>query len=329
MGVLVWLLGNARAVPVNYPHVEVNYTRLNWYNGSAFAYADYQDLVTEAMNEVGGMGFATDYAGTDVGILAGLPDPNTLRGEITRLGNLAGNQEFYTGLTSNFVFQQAKVLEILKRQLPLPEGTDESVYTVFDLLDDVVDEQALSSARSPILFELIESVIEPLEETLDVFDGMPYLTRMYTTLSPEEMMLDPCFVFNPDLPDQPLAREATLRSSCVGSTTVYDLILGAGTGRDGEQVLRVNQPEGVFFNPPDVAQSAVLRSVRVGTSGPGDVDVENDFDLLVIGTAPSGSGEAGEQGSRGAFCAFGLAGWLPLTAGTMFCLRRPRRPRNY
>lgn len=63
MGVIVWLLGESRAVPLNYLHVIPNYTRLNWYAGTTNAYATYQTLITAAMDEAGGQGFATDYAG--------------------------------------------------------------------------------------------------------------------------------------------------------------------------------------------------------------------------------------------------------------------------
>ncbi|MCH7814570.1 MAG: DUF2330 domain-containing protein [Planctomycetes bacterium] len=239
MGIIVWMLGEARAVPLNYPHVEVNYTRLNWFNGSAFAYADYQDLVTEAMNEVGGLGFATDYAGDDLDVLAQLPDPDALREEVALLDGLAESLDFYAALISSFVLPQARTEEILRRQLPLPEGADEVIYSAPSLLVGAFDEQTLSDARTAILTELVEANVVPLEATLAVFEGTPYLTRLYTTLSPEEMTLDPTFSFNPDLTGQPLVREATLRLSCRSGRTHQELILGPGTGRDGDLVVRV------------------------------------------------------------------------------------------
>ena len=56
--------------------------------------------------------------------------------------------------------------------------------------------------------------ITPLAETLTVFAGDPYLTRFFTTLSADEMTLDPEFSFNPDLGDQQLERNATLKIDC-------------------------------------------------------------------------------------------------------------------
>ena len=59
MGVLVWLLGDHRAVPNNYLHVQINEARIDWFNGGF----NYNDIVTEAADEAGGQAFVTDYAG--------------------------------------------------------------------------------------------------------------------------------------------------------------------------------------------------------------------------------------------------------------------------
>ena len=44
----------------------------------------------------------------------------------------------------------------------------------------------------------------------------PYLTRLYTALSPKDMTLDPVFSSNSDLPDVPLVHSATLTTPCSG-----------------------------------------------------------------------------------------------------------------
>ena len=59
MGIMVWVLGETRAVPANYAHLELNEARLNWFSPSA----NYNDLVTLAANEAGGQGFVTEFAG--------------------------------------------------------------------------------------------------------------------------------------------------------------------------------------------------------------------------------------------------------------------------
>ncbi len=152
MGIAVWIVAGTRAITLNYPHVEVDYAQLNWYQGNDSAYASYQRLVTRAMNEAGGQGFVTDYAG--------------------EFGDLVN-------------------------QLPMTQNED--------------------------------------EVGRELFSGNPYVTRLYTTLSPNEMTLDPVFSYNEDLGDQPLLREATLHVFCVG-TEHWLLRLGAGTGRAFEEV---------------------------------------------------------------------------------------------
>lgn len=324
MGVLVWILGHARAVPINYPHVEVNYTKLNWYRGSFAAYADYQNLVTAAMNETGkGQGFVTDYAGTDLDVSSQLPDPDLLRFELSRLGNLSDVGQFYLDLLNNAFFAQDKVLAILRRELPLPPGQDEVVYFIPSLLAEAVSVQFMSGARTRILLALIDSVILPLENSRTLFDGMPYMTRLFTTLSPEEMTVDPVFDFNPDLPDQPLQRRATLRYTCQNPDHQWELVLGQGTGRDGEMVICGNgDPLGFGAPLPEVGQSAIGRSLRMTTTGPGEMITDYEFDVVHIDfprtLPPVSSGSSSRSG--GALCGTGLA-LLPLLL-VLPCLRK-------
>jgi hypothetical protein len=47
-----------------------------------------------------------------------------------------------------------------------------------------------------------------------MFDQFPYLTRLYTTLSPEDMNKDPVFSFNPGLKDWPNVHQGTLTYEC-------------------------------------------------------------------------------------------------------------------
>ncbi|MEM7255985.1 MAG: DUF2330 domain-containing protein, partial [Pseudomonadota bacterium] len=115
MGVLVWLLGNARAVPENFVHVTPNYTRLDWFNGSTNTYGTYQDLITEAMNEAGGQGFATDYAGRFPDLLASLSSPDDLQQQLNRLSN-SPDAEFIS-LSQN-LFANTLVTETLTATLP-------------------------------------------------------------------------------------------------------------------------------------------------------------------------------------------------------------------
>lgn len=55
--------------------------------------------------------------------------------------------------------------------------------------------------RDEFLTQLDELVIAPMRLTQQLFDSTDYVTRLYTTMSPDEMTIDPEFDFNPDLGD--------------------------------------------------------------------------------------------------------------------------------
>jgi hypothetical protein len=60
MGVIVHVLGSARAIPTNYQLVELNYAALDWFNPAQH----YAELVAHAVDEAeGGRAFVTDFAG--------------------------------------------------------------------------------------------------------------------------------------------------------------------------------------------------------------------------------------------------------------------------
>jgi hypothetical protein len=280
LGVLVWLLGPGRAVPVNYLHVTPNYAQLDWYRGTFAAFASYQNLITAAMDDaaVGGQGFATDYAGRDSALLQPLLDlPDQLAAEAARLLGLPNAADALGQLLNFGQFNGAKVLEIYRRRLPLPSGTPEFTYGNPSLLGGTFSIAELRKALTDALEELETDVIKPLRESLTVFDGDPYMTRMYTTLSAEEMTLDPCFGFNAELEEQPLERKATLDVECVLGETVWSVTLGQGTGRDGELLIEGNGPPPAFVPVELAAQSPVKLAEMLRESAVSAVVVDNTF----------------------------------------------------
>ncbi len=281
MGVIAWLLGDSRAVPLNYLHVTPNYTTLNWYSGTTTAYASYQGLITAAMDEAGGQGFATDYAGRDLDVTASLPTVATFTDEIVRLSAIESDAEMIAATATGFVIPQDKVLEMLRRAVPLPEGQDEFAYQVPELLSDLFSADALAAGRTSLLNELNTNIVTPLTETLAVFDGDPYITRLYTTLSAEEMTLDPTFSFNPDLGDQSVERRAALDLSCDTFNSRWTLTLGAGTDRDGEVVINgLGSPPG--FIMPVIDQDSIWRTETVTASGPPTVVTQKQFTVAQV-----------------------------------------------
>ena len=308
MGVLVWLLGEARAVPLNYLHVTVNYTLVNWYFGTTTAYASYQNLITMAMNEAGGQGFATDFAGRLPDLLDQLPNDETYNAELERLQAMATSQSFYDELAVGVVFPSDQILEMLRRELPLPEGVSEFTYQFGALLAEVFSDAELAAARARIETMIQSDIIEPLAETLTVFAGDPYMTRFFTTLSADEMTLDPVFSFNPDLGDQALERNATLKIECSAlAGTSWSLTLGEGTDRAGEVVLRgEGRPPTVTFAAPVLDQLSVSKTEWLSERGTAELVLQNEFTVdTVIGTADG-------------LCGAGAGSCGAISLGTMF-----------
>ncbi len=297
MGILTWILGDTRAVPLNYLHVDVNYTLVNWYAGSTAAYASYQGLVTLAMDEAGGHGFATDFAGRLPELPDQLPSLEAYTAEHARLAAVTEVATFFDVLAAGVVYPSDEVLEILRRQLPLPEGVDEFTYGSGALLADLFDAEVLAEAMAATLQEIQTGIIDPLSVSLALLDGDPYITRFYTTLSPEEMTLDPEFSFNADLPDQPLERQATLVSECgLGGSSWY-LQLGAGTDRAGAIVLRGSGSPP--FAAPTIDQPALSRSQRLSDSSAPEAVTVNEFAIDFIDNGSDGTCGSGIGGSAG------------------------------
>ena len=279
MGVLVWLVSDARGVPDNYLHVVPNYTKLNWFTGPRNAYGSYQSLITDAMNEAGGQGFATDYAGNiDSSITGFMSSAGALDAELAQLDTQSSDSDFLASLYSNR-FSEA-MRQIYAQYLPLPQGQDESIYLEALALMSVYTDDELAQARIDIRQAFIDVEIEPLRSSTALLPEGQYLTRLYTTLSADEMTLDPSFEFNPDMAAQSREREATLVENCVNDETQWSLTLGKGTGRDGETVMNGVSRSPTAVPPAAASQSSVQSTAKTSGSAMPQIQVSHTFQRL-------------------------------------------------
>ena len=294
MGVLVWLLGNGRGVPKNFDHVTPNYTRLNWFNGPRSAYISYQNLITQAMDEAGGQGFATDFAG----YLPNLPERFTTAQQwedaLTDLAGLS-DASFISGfwqMGGSVVIQDA-----IRSALPTSNGF---VYGEPLSMEEVFTLEQLAQARIALAATVNDQVITPLNNAIDILDDDLYLTRLYTTLSADEMDMNPEFTFNPSMPAQQLTRNATLTTACVDDKDHWTLKLGEGTGREDELVvdsLGLGLPFGPVVSATE--QAAVWQVEKTsGTSDP-VVLAKNEFPTVVSGDRSNSSVDVKSGGAMG------------------------------
>ena len=216
LGVLAWVLGPARAVPTNYLHVRINEALIDWFNGGF----NYTDVVTQAANEAGGQSFVTDYAGSPA-----IMDERLFwedRYDLESLRQAKDPQGFVDQLLrQGFPRADSQMQALLRRHIPMPqiileEGVLEIVFRGdVDAYREAEEDGTLQAIAEQSFYNNMESyrqyngdiefdagafvvsldevVVTPLRKGQQLFSDFDYLTRLFTTLSADEMTLDPVF----------------------------------------------------------------------------------------------------------------------------------------
>jgi hypothetical protein len=200
MGVIVHVLAGERAIPTNYAHVHVNEATIDWVNQGA----NYADVVSAAADEAAqGRAWVTDSAGPSEGIVGAIqPYPAELVEAV----------------------RAARTLGDLTSVLPSPTPTCSAWWVASSRSPRACSPTSTSSAPSASEKSttprpstapsspsaLTTEVNAPREALLALFANNDTLTRLYTTMSPEEMTQDPIFATNPDL--NPVDRQRTATS---------------------------------------------------------------------------------------------------------------------
>ena len=247
MGVMVWVLGESRAVPVNYKALELNQALINWLSGGS----NYNQVVMAAANEAGGQGFVAERAG-----------PSS---DYDNVVILDFEREDWEALrTSAEALTPAELLSESGRRFGGWDGYDE-------LLEDFprtgFDTQAFIDA-------LGDTVVEPMIATQELLASRPYVTRLYTTLSAPEMDLDPLFDFNPDLPS--VSNLHTARRVIECHRSVYRWEAPSRFHLEDGRVVRVDAgAPWPFLVGDEDAPPANALVLALTTSGPGTVVQDN------------------------------------------------------
>ncbi|HEV8549901.1 MAG TPA: DUF2330 domain-containing protein [Polyangiaceae bacterium] len=195
MGVLAWLLAPSRGVPENYYALELNEALINWFNPAP----TYGDVVTAAANDAGGKGFVTEFAGAAAPLAEavwGAYDEDAWQAFLGASGtNVSPSARF---LNAYYSFGQYDGFwDAVK------EGVTLASNRSIDDLESCPSCYASDVDLEPNEFaaSLKKWAIEPMRTVHDLLAAHPVLTRLYTTMSADEMDKDPLFTFNPDLPD--------------------------------------------------------------------------------------------------------------------------------
>lgn len=203
MPMYIYILGESRAVPLNYLDVELDDTQVDWLGcmgNPGCYYDDYRSRFSSAINTLENRTFITEYAGS-ARIMDGTVE---LSVSIDDLQASKTPAEFLLKLADAAVPAISIVTYILQQYIPPP-------YSCSDLYTPDTTwriEQCFFSYGSGWTFdpvglanELDEKVFKPAEDAQVWVDQYSYFTRMYGSLSPENMDKDPFFAFKSNLPD--------------------------------------------------------------------------------------------------------------------------------
>jgi hypothetical protein len=308
MGVMAWVLANARAVPANYRSLELNEARINWFNAAS----NYDDVVTAAADDAGGQGFVTEFAGTTAAL-----------GQVV-WGDSAEQQwqGFKTTTYASFLdlFDNSRFLygefdgfwDAARKVISLPAGV---AFADFQLCPGCYP--GASFSPSAWISALETDVIEPVRAIQELLDAHPYVTRLYSTLSAAEMTADPLFTFNAGLSNvnnQHLAErviECNPDVTQAEATWRVELPQGGVIRGTGAEAQARTWPADTSNLPPN------LRITQMSATGPGVVLEDNskpiqmlldEHNAKVSTTGRPASGGSGGKGSGGASSAAGAAG---------------------
>jgi MYXO-CTERM domain-containing protein len=205
------LSNEGRAIPENYFHVQPNFARLDWLNGGS----NYRQLIAAAADEAQGNAFTTEYAGPTAPLAGRVWSAD--RFDLRPFRAAASARAFVeAGMTSAFrgrrefpgvVLRHANADDLRR------EGVDTQDFTrcpncwLTQLERVRIDAAAAAD-------ELDTRIVQPDRRAQGELDAFRTLTRLYTLLSPEEMNVDPTFVFDARLPEVSNRHTAKLVLEC-------------------------------------------------------------------------------------------------------------------
>jgi hypothetical protein len=285
MGIRVWVSGRNQAVPENYRSLVINEALIDWvgqsyqfFGGPAFPGAigggtlpqNYDDVVTEAANQAGGQGFVTELAGA-VGeyaeaLLSATDEENLDMLEAATYPD--GIDAIWAA--NNYYRDWDGWREAIEASVTLPAGTDISEFA-----SNPDGFRGIAEVDVAGFFEeLRTNVVGPVVKTKELLASQPYLTRMYSTMSAEEMTVDPAFNYNSDLADVSRTHVAQQFIECSSEISEYDAPWRIELPQGG-----VIRGEGSIWPIALDALPANLKVVQLSGSGSGDVVEDNSGEI--------------------------------------------------
>jgi hypothetical protein len=268
MGIRVWVAAEQQAVPENYKSLVINEALINWFNYRQ----NYDAVVTAAANEAQGQGFVTELAGSTEQY-----DELVYSAAQEMQWATLNQMQFADGIdaiwaANSYYRGWDGWRETIEATVTLPQGV---TFDMFARTPDVYRGMAQVDAQE-FMTELYTRVVQPVEETQRLLSSRPYLTRLYSTMSAEEMTVDPAFTYNADLADVSNRHVAKQFIECSPEITQF------------EAPWRIELPQGGMIrgvgsqNGWPVALDALpanLKIVQLSTSGSGEIVMDNSGEI--------------------------------------------------
>jgi MYXO-CTERM domain-containing protein len=202
MDIRALFLGDVRVMPINYKHVLLNRVRLDWVNLGA----NYGELVSMAVDEGGGRAFVTEYAGTSRTVATDNLATDGLDASVftnlhpVQVVDALTQQGLMQCFELSCSYAHELVPSLLHEFVPVPAGMEEhEFYHCLSCNAPLIDHDAWDGAAFSQAFR--ERITDPLDHARELLAMWPYVTRLYTRISPHEMLSDPMFGETPNMPD--------------------------------------------------------------------------------------------------------------------------------
>lgn len=234
MPVETYVLGEHRAVPTNWMHVEINQKKIDWLRWGS----NYDEVLSDAVDEAAGHAFVTEYA----------KSPDWLRGllwtedryDLDALAEAQSPGQLLQELLSQGFPRGGQMQALIRNHIPKPDDSElppecqgAGNYYRASNVDECLqhlDDPDWTFAPGEFAADVEAQIVEPMRRMQEVLDDFDYLTRLYSTVSPNEMTRDPIFAFNPDLPDVDNVHEADIVAECSGPEDVTELQITLESG---------------------------------------------------------------------------------------------------
>lgn len=282
MAVTALVLSNqGRAIPANYLHVQPNWARINWLS----PFSSYRELIGEAANDAGGNAFATEFSGSPNVLQGSIFSPNEYNLDRVRTATTA--DRMISAYIDQGLNRRSEAIGLLRKyltdELLAGAGVDPAAFWrcpncyQYALLSTPIDSEALAN-------ELEERLITPDRDAQLLFDRFQDLTRLYTLISPEEMMVDPIFEFRDNLPTVSRVHTAELHYECTDSGNIWEAQVRV-TLEDGTVYYTDNT--GVpRLSGRELPATTLIEDLKDGTIV---VDNREKIDMMIAETLPERS----------------------------------------